>query len=304
MSPSSPSFQVLYLAGSGRNGSTLLGYLLGMVPGFVNLGEAARYAFNRGMQARNLPCGCGRPVDQCPFWPPLLAQVPDALVDAMTRWGRATLLPLLRTPWMQGRVQRLAQGLAGFYRQVAAATAASWLVDTSKHPVPLYLLHRSGLPYTVLHLVRDPLAVVLRWRRPKGWLRGRPWLPLVLQVYLYNLWPEVLFRGQPQYLCLRWEDFLVRPRQVFARLLAHLNVPAGTLPFTDARRVRLEAQHALAGNPDKFRLGEVELRPRQTDLPPAPRWLRGVLRPLRRRYGYDAGGPPRACLYLLEGPDA
>jgi len=283
-----PPPTVLYIAGSGRNGSTLLGYLLGSLPGWLNVGEAARYAFNRKMQQRNLPCGCGRPVPACPFWAPLWKQIPPEAVALMTRWGHASLLPLLLLPMARPRTQQMAHILVHFYHQVAHQAQARWIVDTSKHPVPALLLRQAGsLRMYLLHLIRDPLYVVTRWRHPKGWLRRRPVWRLVVQVYLYNLWPELLFHRDPRYLRLRFEDFLERPRSAFQQLLQRLGMEGGPLPFLDARRVRLSEQHALAGNPDKFQVGEVVLRPRPSALPPpAEAWLRAVLYPLRRRYGY------------------
>ena len=39
--------KVLYIAGSGRCGSTTLAYLLGKLDGFENVGEMVSYIFNK-----------------------------------------------------------------------------------------------------------------------------------------------------------------------------------------------------------------------------------------------------------------
>lgn len=58
--------RLLYLAGIGRSGSTLLERLLGEVPGVCSLGEVT-HLWRRGV-LRNERCGCGTPFLDCPFW--------------------------------------------------------------------------------------------------------------------------------------------------------------------------------------------------------------------------------------------
>jgi hypothetical protein len=58
--------KVLYIAGSGRSGSTILDNTLGQIDGFFSVGEL-RYIWERGLIEDRL-CGCGERVHQCPFW--------------------------------------------------------------------------------------------------------------------------------------------------------------------------------------------------------------------------------------------
>ena len=57
---------VIYIAGSGRSGSTLLERVLGGMPGAVNVGELI------DLFRRTAPlgerCGCGLAFPDCPFW--------------------------------------------------------------------------------------------------------------------------------------------------------------------------------------------------------------------------------------------
>jgi hypothetical protein len=72
-----PRFPLLYVVGVAQCGSTLLGRLLDMHPQVVCVGEMLR--MDRALEA-NLPCGCGVPIRECPFWQPLLG-----LVEGSTR---------------------------------------------------------------------------------------------------------------------------------------------------------------------------------------------------------------------------
>src|SRR5207249_8771406 len=67
-----PAVKVLYVAGSGRSGSTILDRILGQVDGFFSAGELCNL-WGRGLLARRR-CGCGTPVPDCPVWGAVLAE--------------------------------------------------------------------------------------------------------------------------------------------------------------------------------------------------------------------------------------
>src|SRR6476469_6184391 len=58
--------RVLYVAGTGRSGSTLLARILDRADGVFAAGEV-RYMWQRGLVEDRL-CGCGERFSECPFW--------------------------------------------------------------------------------------------------------------------------------------------------------------------------------------------------------------------------------------------
>src|SRR5207245_1565431 len=62
------STKVLYVVGTQRGGTTIVGRLLGALPGFTFAGEVRR------IWGRLIPngqvCGCGRRFEECPVWGP------------------------------------------------------------------------------------------------------------------------------------------------------------------------------------------------------------------------------------------
>src|ERR1017187_271195 len=90
---------VLYIAGTGRSGSTLLASVLGEVEGVFAAGEV-RYLWQRGLVEGRL-CGCGVPVRECPSWGAILEAAagpgaetrPEAMVDHLRHTGRVRYLP-------------------------------------------------------------------------------------------------------------------------------------------------------------------------------------------------------------------
>jgi hypothetical protein len=63
--------KVLYIAGEGRSGSTILGRIIGNLNGFVSTGEL-RLIWQHGL-IQNIRCGCGVPFRECPWWTAVLA---------------------------------------------------------------------------------------------------------------------------------------------------------------------------------------------------------------------------------------
>src|SRR5258708_17960954 len=140
-----PAVKVLFLAGKGRSGGTLLASLLGQLPGFFNIGELNRL-WDWGLVS-NFRCGCGLPVQECPMWhaileaadqdlegtgfPPIAsARISPAQHEAV-RWPH--LLRLLRArPSTRSRweaLDRYTTASAAVYRAIAHITGARVVVD-------------------------------------------------------------------------------------------------------------------------------------------------------------------------------
>jgi hypothetical protein len=271
---------VLYLAGSGRSGSTVVTTLLGQLPGFFAAGEL-RYLWSRGVQEDHV-CGCGQPFGRCPVWTAVMARTdPRGRADA-AGIGRRLLqrLRVLRVPSMLARraLGRRAvpphpddHVIASLYRAVADETGARVVVDSSKLPPYGLLLQRlPGVRVHVLHVVRDPRATAFSWMRRKVsrdrddealMPRQQPVKSSLLWL-LWNLLTAVAWRDRDARVSrFRYEDFVARPREVLAPVVRALGADPDDLPFLDDHSVRLAATHAVAGNPNRRDSGAVRLRP-------------------------------------------
>ena len=82
--------KVLYIAGWGRSGSTILDNVLGQVDGFFSAGELM-FLWRRGLIEGRL-CGCGRPLRDCDVWMHILDRAYPAGVDAHER-SKGTIGP-------------------------------------------------------------------------------------------------------------------------------------------------------------------------------------------------------------------
>ena len=65
--------KVIYIAGEGRSGSTLLERMLGQINDIVSVGEL-RFFWNQGSVGSQL-CGCEKPLNECEFWSEVFAPI-------------------------------------------------------------------------------------------------------------------------------------------------------------------------------------------------------------------------------------
>lgn len=313
--------RVLSIVGPGRSGSTVLAHLLGEVDGVVAAGEV-RWLFRRGIVERR-PCGCDRPPLECPVWGPVIDAVPmlaqartsggeDGLVAAARRiaaWqgeivGLRRRRELLALPSPDRQWPQLAAYVAvmgDLYRAIAEVTGAEVVVDSSKRPqdAAVAVLAMDPGATELLHLVRDPRAVAHSWTRRKvsagGTEMGRnPPIKAALRWDEMNLGAQRLCAavGDHRSSRLRYEDFVAAPGPTLERIVARILPDGGAaeLPMTGTDTAVLTPNHAVMGNPDRFRTGETTIRNDvrwRTDQPVAHRLLVTALTaPLLGRHGY------------------
>ena len=295
---------VVYIAGSGRSGSTLLERTLGQMPGFVNVGELVDL-FRRGA-SRGQRCSCGQPFGGCPFW---ASVVQDAFGDwadprvaevhpLQRRMARHGSLPLLLAmplagPRFRADAARYGERYGAVYRAIAAAGGASCVVDASKWPVQALALRRGGVDVRVIHLVRDARAVAhshaKRARKPP--VTAARWV-------FHQAEAETLRLGGVPVARVRYEDFVRWPRQTLQDALARLGLPSGPAQFghLTGGQVVLGPSHGVHGNPGRFRQGRIALRNDEAWREGMPRRERLVVTaiglPLLLRYGWRPGRPP------------
>jgi hypothetical protein len=303
MSAKSSPPTVIYVAGMGRSGTTLLALLLGAQEGIFGAGELRRYW--QGLSTPGWLCGCGLPVDQCEFWRRVRGAVstaddpePARLLDLQRRRLRLrprALVSLRRdcsgegASWARG----YAHAVDELYRAVAAESGARIVVDSSKELPDGYLLSKlSGLEVRVVHMVRDPRAVVHSFARSVPTPQPhRELLPRGGTIATAAKWDfrnacaEWMFRRLgSRYTRLSYEDLVEDPAGVLESLLMPLGMtgPVRTNGLTTPN-------HTFSGNPRRFEADQRivlddewrrELPRASSALVSAATW------PVARRYGY------------------
>jgi hypothetical protein len=276
--------KVLSIVGPGRSGTTVLAGILGTVDGVVDVGEL-RWLWRRGLLERRT-CGCGLPVDECPLWSAVVAEVmagrtgtaaevaaevADAQGLLVSRRHRLRVIRRAATGADWPPLQPVTAVTAQLVQALAEVSGARVVVDSSKRAQDAAVL--SGLPevdHYVLHMVRDPRAVAFSWSRRDKTIRvaegtrpmgSRGLLSSVSRWMENGLGAAALRPHLPadRWMFLRYEDFATQPRATISRILDFLGHD-GASPFVDDDSVELDVNHTVAGNPNRFRVGRVTIR--------------------------------------------
>jgi len=313
--PSGP-VKVLFLAGLGRSGSTIVANVLGQHPQAVSVGELV-HLWSRGLKDNEL-CGCGEPLSVCQFW----VQVGDAAfggwdkldLDAMLslqhRIDRNRYVPLMVAPHLarsyRNDLNRYTHILGQIYEAIRDVSGAEVIIDSTKHVSYAYLLRRvGGVDLRVAHIVRESQGVAHSWAktvsRPEV-TSGQEEMPRYSPARTSAKWLSynsalhgLGLLGTRREL-VRYEDVMASPRTQFRRLFELAGVDPGPMSHLGDDSVELGPTHTVAGNPSRFDHGTIALeldRAWQREMNRSDRRLVSALTwPLSRAYGYTSKERP------------
>ncbi len=266
---------VIYVAGSGRNGSTFLGLQLERSPQFFFAGELT-HVWQRGCLDNEL-CGCGQPFHDCEFWTTVIdkafgrftaadAKQAVQLRNRVSNFRRLPSLLWRRTTVGLATAQDYGRLYVPLVRGISEVSGCSYVVDSSKYPTDLSgLLQLSELDLRVLHLVRNCNAVVHSWKRQKPrteihWKHQlMPRYGAIQTALGWKVFNRAIARLTSEcgdrYRRVRYEDLTTEFDCSMASLLAWLG-----LPDTDVSGRFQRASHSVGGNPCRFQFNSQEVR--------------------------------------------
>lgn len=301
--------RVVFIGGAGRSGSTLLERILATAPGVVAGGEIV-HLWDRGVREDQL-CGCEQSFHTCPHWTAVGERAfggwstPDvaAASDLRHRVDRqrnlpGLMAPALATPTFRRDLRTYAGHLGRLYEAIAHVGGGHTVIDSSKHGSTAQLLrHVPNIDLQIILLVRHPGGVSYSWtksvKRPEvtsgdvhmpTYSPGRAavdWMLRNLEVHAAKL------VGVPVTV-VRYEDVVEAPGPVLTALATEIGLPDA--PVLRDHAVTLTMDHTVAGNPMRFRRGELTLVSDDAwrdNLPVRDQRLVGaVTAPLAIPYGY------------------
>lgn len=216
---------MLYILGYGRSGSTVLGMALGQHPDIVNVGEVvALPSFLPEHRPDDRACGCLQPIEVCPFWREVAAQVPlGRHTGVPTSGGWRHYAPWL--PPLGPELEPWGRANAAFFAAVTKAAGASLAIDGSKRADRAWWLWASGAVDLIpLWLTRERAAVVRSERKHGRWGLKAATHWHVAQRRAVQLVRSVEGKGG-QVVRGTYEEMTEDPRGFLGRILAELGLP-------------------------------------------------------------------------------
>jgi hypothetical protein len=270
---------VIYIAGTGRSGSTLLERILAEQHEVVAVGEL-RYLWEKDLPGGEL-CGCGDPLNTCAFWVEVLERAFGGVQEAFDIQIRRIRASIERYRYIPGtlvnsnyRKDSLEEYLSIFdrlYQAIALVSGKRTIVDSSKDPRGAFLInHSKNVDLKLLHLIRDPRAVAYSWMKVKErpefengsvFMHRYPSERTAWRWSYKNLLLRAFRNVFSSYLQVRYEDFVSQPRLSLERINRSLLTKEGNLDFLTDKTVKLStSSHTISGNPMRFRQGSIEIR--------------------------------------------
>ena len=300
------NFRVVYVAGYGRSGSTLVDAILGNHPDVFGSGEL-RSLFMRYPE-EGVNCSCGIPLGECSFWHEVMDRIFSAIPDLdCSQAATVTRNNESMTGDRQNRKKYVALWSETF-RAISAVSGNSVIVDSSKSDrVTRYRLqHFADEPdfgLKVIHLVRDPRAVMysaLRGnnRRIESGAQSKSakardfggMLRVLLSWKMANGYVEDL-NGKKQTLSIdrfRYEDLARSPEETFATLGDFLEIDLTEILSRIREEKEFDTGHGITGNRMR-RKGPIKIKyddEWQQKLPWRGRLYSQLVRGEMARYGY------------------
>lgn len=271
--------RVLYIAGMGRSGSTILERSIGQFEEFVSVGEL-RFFWSK--QPNSELCGCGTSFQLCPFWKSVISNAYGEfdrshffhIRELQKKVEKSYFLPRMLINLGLG-FDRKIEEYNSYYLELLTAiksvSNAQVIIDSSKDLRTLFSIKRKKeIDLTVIHLVRNPRGVAFSWTKTKK----RPdvidqdvymhtYSPaIVTWRWLYkNLFLSITSRLFNKYIKVNYEDFISNPIGILKLILSVLDVQSGSFEFINGDKVSLTRKtHSVSGNPNRFTRGVVQLK--------------------------------------------
>lgn len=265
MNRSDIQIPVIFIGGAGRSGSTLLDLILGNVSSAVSVGEVKHF-FEYYGGANHLRCGCGEPLQRCPFWQEVVhhagfTQDEIAFLARQSAYNRTRFFGV-QIGNIQEAKRALSEAYGRLYHAILQVGRVKVIVDSSKSPTHLeILLQNPQMKVSLLHLLRHPLAVAYSWaRRPKRdpasgqSMPQRTWLDAVFRWHVENTRVHALAGKISRVAFVKFEAFTAAPYLELSKALARLKWEYALAEVEDllAQRRPLYPVHSVGGNPVRF----------------------------------------------------
>jgi O-antigen/teichoic acid export membrane protein len=264
-----PKIKILYIAGEGRSGSTIIGNVLGEMDHAFSAGEIG-YLWSLNQEHARY-CSCKEELKDCPVWQKIslsafnrtaIAQADAPPVQRFRRIVRALLRYYLKNTEPES-----IDFFSKLYEAIGATTNSRWIIDESKDPEHLLTLHHlPNVEVWTLHLARDPRGVAFSWMRKKKRAASDNFMPQYAPHTTADRWwktnwaIELMFGRSSRYHFLRYEDFTANPRKEIEAIMAWMGMP-GAAPFVSEREVTIQHDHHLiASNPIGSSQGTIAIR--------------------------------------------
>jgi len=217
----SKTIDVLYLAGGGHSGSTLISSFLGMHSNFFSGSEVCYTLYDLSARRDDF-CSCGTTINDCEFWGDVLEiwqkSSPisvEKYIELQKCYERFIFLftPFKNKHFKSDDFQNFSQATALLFEIMSEKSKNSWIIDASKNPARAYILNKMEfINLRTIHLVRDGRSLV--YSLFKKLSHKKTLLHTVFFWVMVHMMSEMFLRKTT----IKYEDFCCDPKRFLSKI--------------------------------------------------------------------------------------
>ncbi len=288
---------VIYIASTGRSGSTLLERVLSQHPQIWAGGELY-LTWYRGFM-RNEICSCMVPFNDCEYWQKIKASFLRRVAQKYDiRYINELIYSHIRYRFFYPKfrikdeiLKDLADIFYNLYESILEVSGRNYIIDSSKTPLLLPILAKhKKINLKVIHLIRECEAVAYSWEKRKikipGTNRFMPRYNFIKTALVWKLTHKLISKYSKDLNLktykLNYLDFVRKPKESLLNLLNHLDIPYDDTflkIFISSNIVNLNSEyHIISGNPIRFQKKIIKITPDLDWIYKMPKWKKIILK--------------------------
>lgn len=262
--------KIIYIAGDGRSGSTLLDSVLSNIDNSISVGECHRF-WNRFYEKETF-CGCSEKIEECSLW----AKVDKRLKEEFPNYDPIIFQEQVKRIQFYKNFKNIPQIIENeewksfceivkyFYKSVSLISEKKVIIDSSKSIGWAYLLQNLNFcDLRIIHLERNLSSVANSWKKTiilPEYYDKKVFMPKKSNFLILKSWLKIKFLARKlkmlsPYFYMRYEELCRNPNYSLNRLQKFVeeNLDLGNL--------QMQLNHAIGGNPMRSKNhGSIEIK--------------------------------------------
>jgi len=250
--------KIIYIAGDGRSGSTLLDSILSNIDGSLSVGECHRF-WNRFYEGETL-CSCGNKITDCELWNKVDKQLKARFVDYNPNEFKARVIEIQKyknfdkIPHIVSSEawKPFCEQVIAYYKIIAVYNKRGAIIDSSKSISWCYFLEQLNFSELyIIHLERNLSSVANSWKKHillPEYDQKEVLMPIKSIALSTKIWLKVKLMARrlkkaEHYLFISYEGLCKNPEHSLRKIKAFVDEDF------DNKNLKMQPTHAIGGNP-------------------------------------------------------
>lgn len=261
--------KIIFIAGDGRSGSTLLDTVLSNIEGSISVGECHRFWVR--FSENESHCACSKMMQNCALW----SKVEKQLQDKFPEYNSSEFEKKVREIQFYKNFKKIpsllqskewlhfAEVVKAFYEAISEISGSLCIIDSSKSMPWAYVLQQiTDFDVRVIHLERDLAEVANSWKKTvqlPEYTEREVFMPKKGNILVAKTWLKIKVMGRvlkrgSHYIFVSYRELCKNPNVELKKIM---EVVDEHIPLN---KLQAHPNHAIGGNPMRSSLEKIEIK--------------------------------------------